>query len=267
VADPLGAGSAVASPGRRVLTVDEVAVLWQHLRLGPAPVVLQLGPTRPMRAKRRELGIAGWQGLRARGLAGPTGPEPELVRLLHVLAAPQTQLELRGWWGRGVRALAAGRPGMAAVAVRHGATIALAACGSLPAGLLDAMPPAPPGPGRPVCVPAEVLAAALAARGWPAAELAARGVAPGDAEVLARMLTAADRRAQVVGLVADRWGGLRRTRTGVGILDGRDGRYVETRRAGGDRVERATVAPADEAHLRHRLAELLVRPTAETGDP
>ena len=43
----------------------------------------------------------------------------------------------------------------------------------------------------------------------------------------------------------------------LGVLDGPRGRYVLTRSTGDDGVEWATVAPADDRHLRHRISDLL----------
>jgi hypothetical protein len=92
--------------------------------------------------------------------------------------------------------------------------------------------------------------------------LVARGVPPGEAGLLVRMLEGADRRAQVVALAADRWGVLHRSGGVLGILDGPRGRYLLTRTTGEDGVEWSTLAPTDNRRLQHRLSELLGAATA-----
>jgi hypothetical protein len=248
---------------RHVLTAAEFDVLWEWLGLGPTPVVLQLGSPGRTHTERRTVQATAWQGLRGRGLAGPDGPEPELGRLLRLLARPGEQLELRAWWGHEVRALAAGRHGAGALAVREADGVTVTACGSLPSALLGAFPPADRGPGRACTAPTAVLAAAPAAGLRPA--LLDAGVPPVEAGLLARMLTGTGRRAQVVALGADRWGVLRRAGGVLGVLDGPRGRYLLTRTTGEDGVEWATVAPAGDRELRHRITELLATAVAAAG--
>jgi hypothetical protein len=193
--------------------------------------------------------------MRERGLAGPNGPDPELTRLLHLLARPTEQLELRAWWGHDVRAVAAGRADEGALALGQDATVTLSACGSLPSGLLGVLPPVSPGPGRSCTVPASVLTSGPAAD--VRAALVAQGVPAGEAGLLTRMLAGTGRRAQVVALAADRWGVLRRAGGVLTVLDGPRGRYLLTRSTSQDGVEWITIAPADKRRLRHRFAELL----------
>jgi hypothetical protein len=243
---------------RHVLTAVEFDVLWERLGLGPTPVVLRLESPGRTHAERRAVEAAGWQALRERGLAGPAGPDPELTRLLHLLARPSGQLELRASWGRSVRAVAAGRPGTGALAVRQDATVALTPCNSLPSGLLATLPPAATGNGLACTVPTDALAAALAATaGHRRAVLLAWDVPPTDAVLLVRMLEGIERRAQVVALAADRWGVLHRGGGVLGVLDGPRGRYQLTRTTGEDGVEWSTLAPTDNRRLRHRMTELL----------
>ncbi|WP_433556749.1 ESX secretion-associated protein EspG [Pseudonocardia xinjiangensis] len=249
---------------RHVLTAVEFDVLWERLRLGPTPVVLRLESPGRTRAGRRELQAAGWQALRRRGLAGPSGPDPGLTRLLHLLARPAEQLELRGRWQHRVRAVAAGGPDACVLAVRQDATVTLGAHGSLPVALLRALPHVPPGPGRAATVPSAVLSTAAPGLGLRTALLAGK-VAPADAGLLARMVTGIDAGAQIVALSADRWGVLRRAGGVLAILDGPRGRYLMTRSAGEDGVEWTTVAPTDPRRLGHRVSELLTAARAAAG--
>ena len=244
--------------GVTVLTAVEFDVLWERLELGPTPVVLRLESPGRTHAERREVQACGWRALRERGLAGPSGPDPELTRLLHLLARPAEQLELRGWWGRSVRAVAAGRPGAGVLALRQDDTVTLGPCASLPSGLLGELPGARPGPGRATTVPTAVL---VAATGAPdvglRASLIARDVPATEAGLLTRMLAGTGRRAQIVAMAGDRWGVLRRSGGVLGVLDAPRGRYLLTRTIGEDGAEWTTVAPTDDRSLRHRVAELL----------
>lgn len=247
---------------RHVLTAVEFDVLWERLGLGPTPVVLRLESPGRTVAERREVLAAGWQALRDRGLAGPSGPHPELTRLLHLLARPAEQLELRGWWGRSVRVVAAGRGEDGVLAVRQDGTVSLEPCSSLPSALVGALPPDGPGPGRASTVPTAVLSAATGVpTGGLRAALVARDVAPGEATVLARMLDGTLRRSQVVALAGDRWGVTRRSGGVLGILDGPRGRYSTTRTVADDGIEWTTVAPTDDRRLRHRVGALLAATT------
>ncbi len=134
--------------GRHVLTAAELDVLWSRLGLGPFPVALRLASPGRADGERLEVRATGWTALRARGLAGPGGPDPALARLLRLLAVPARQLELRGRWDRPVRAVAADVPGAGVVAVRQDATVALRPCGALPDALVTALPPARTVPGQ-----------------------------------------------------------------------------------------------------------------------
>jgi hypothetical protein len=261
VADPASVLDETERPPeapRNVLTAVEFDVLWEQLRLGPTPVVLRLPSPGRTHTERRAIQTAGWQALRERGLAGPSGPDPELARLLHLLAQPAQQFELRARWGREVRAVAAGRPGSGVLAVRQDATVTIGPCGSLPSALLSALPTAQPGPGRASTLPTTVLTAALGAHGTELrTALIAHGVPAADARLLARMLGGTERRAQIVALATDKWGVARREGGVVGVLDGQRGRYVMTRSVADDGVEWTTVAPTDTRRLRHRVAEML----------
>jgi hypothetical protein len=245
-------------PPRHVLTVVEFDVLWERLGLGPSPAVLQLASPGRTASERRDVLRAGWQGLRERGLAGPSGPDPEAARLLGLLARPSQQLELRGSWSRPVRAVAAMDAGAGVLAVRQDATITLAACSSLPSALHDVLPAAPPGPGRAASVPSAALAAALAEhRTGLRAALIAQGVPGPDAGLLQRMLAPGPGHAQVVAVTADAAGMARRAGGILGILDGPGGRYLMTRLLGADAVEWSTLAPADARSVRHRMGVMI----------
>ena len=243
-----------------VLADMEFDVVWEHLtRTGPPPVLRLNSPGRT-HGERGRVRAAAWQALRDRGLADATGPEPGLVRLLHALARPTRQLELRACWGDRVRAVAAGRTGTGALAVRRGDTVVVAGCAWLPAALLGALPPGRPGPGRACTVPTAVLADAGGGDAL-VAGLVAGGISPTEARLLGRILGSVERRAQVVALVESAPGrGLHRQGGVIGLLDGAPGRYLLTHRTAPDGTEWTTVAPCDPRRLQQRLAALLRRP-------
>lgn len=245
---------------RRVLTDVEFDVLWGRLGLGPTPVALRLPSPGRTAIERRDVQRAGWQALRDRGLLSASGPDPETVRLLHLLARPVRRFELRASWSRSVRAVAAGGPDLGVLAVRQDATIALGSCGSLASAVLGVLPGAGPGPGQACTVPSAVLTAALSDPGpCLRAALRARGVPPPDAGLLALMLATGPGRAQIVAMVVDGNGVARRRGGVLAVLDGPAGRYLLTRTRTGDRgaVEWSTVTPVDHHLLRHHTAELL----------
>ncbi len=93
-----------------MLTAAEFDVLWEWLRLGATPVAFRLDSPGHTDAARAAIAGRGWRALRERGLADTTGPDPQLARLLHLLARPSAQLELRMCCGHRVRAGAASAP-------------------------------------------------------------------------------------------------------------------------------------------------------------
>lgn len=245
--------------GRHVLTATEFDVLWERLGLGTTPVVLRIESPGRTHTERREICDTGWQGLRDRGLVQAGGPDPELVRLLHLLARPSRRLELRAWWGRSVRAVAAGHTGEGVLAVRQDATVTLSGCGSLPTALVGEIPPLRPRPGRAATVPTQTLLAACTVPD-PRRALIAQGVATSEAGLLARMAAGDVRRAQIVALLADARGVPHRHGGVLTLLDARTGRCLLTRATADDGVEWTTIAPVDDRRLRHRVAGLLDDP-------
>ncbi|WP_028925962.1 ESX secretion-associated protein EspG [Pseudonocardia acaciae] len=257
-------------PGRRVLTAVEFDVLWEWLGLGATPVVLRLDSPGRTHAERRGIVATGWQGLRQRGLADINGPDPEVVRLMHLLAVPSRQVELRMRLGRELRVVAAGHPGATALAVRQDATVTLSSATGPVGAALGALPPARPGPAHAVALPSADLEAATAEAGQGggrtlAEALAARGLTEDDAEQVEAILHATSRRGQLSVLAADHWGVLHRLRKVVGVLDTRHGRYLMQRATAADGVEWTTLAPTDTNRLHARLDTLLAEAEADAG--
>ena len=251
-------------PGRRVLTAVEFDVLWEWLGLGATPVVLRLSSPGRTHTERRRIVASGWDGLRQRGLADVDGADPEIVRMMHLLANPTEQVELRMRLGRELRVLGAGRPGAAALAVRQDETVILHSATDPVAAALGALPPEPAGPGGSVTLPSADLESATgrAARGsvhprGVAEVLVSRGVPECDATLVDGVLRAGTRRGQLSVLVADPWGVLHRHRKVLGLVDTPKGRYLIHREPADDGVEWTTLAPIDLTRLRHRVRALL----------
>ncbi|MDN5918919.1 MAG: ESX secretion-associated protein EspG [Pseudonocardia sp.] len=257
----------VPAGARHVLTEVEFDVLWDELRLGPTPVVLRLPSPGRTRAERRRITADGLAGLRERDLAGPDGPDPELVRLLGLLAAPRRQLELRAWLGHPVRASAAERDGDGALAVHRDATVVLSACGSPALAVTGALPPRPAGRGRSVTLPTAVLAEALTGDGGAdvAGALTGLGTDRRDAAAVAGVLRGPAHRGQVAAVMHDRWGSPHRPVRHVTLLDAPDGRYRLTRSTADDGLEWSTLAPVDTRRLHALLTELLDTAEEQVG--
>jgi hypothetical protein len=256
LASPIGR-AADRPPERRVLTAVELDVLWEWLGIGPTPVVLRLSSPGRTHDERRRIVAGGWRALRERGLADLNGPDPGIVRLLHLLATPTEQVELRMRLDRELRVLAVRRGPAGALAVRQDETVTLSPTSDPVAAVVGALPGAPAGPGGSVTVPSLDLDQATG-RGTAVAEaLTARGVPEDDAVRLDTALRAATGRGQVSVLATDPWGVLRRHRRVLGLLDTDRGRYVMHRRPAADGVEWTTLAPVDQLRLTHRVRRLL----------
>ena len=251
-------------PARRVLTAVEFDVLWEWLGLGATPVVLRLDSPGRTHSERRGIVATGWQGLRLRGLADLNGPDPELVRLMHLLAGPTHQVELRMRLDRELRVVASARPGGTALAVRQDATVTLTAESGPVGAALSSLPGRPAGAGRSVTLPSADLEAATAEAGRDAVTdaLVERGIDAEDAALVQAMLSGATGRGQLSVLAADQWGVLHRLRKVIGVLDTRHGRYLLRRDVATDGVEWTTLAPTDPTRLRYRLDALLAEAEA-----
>ncbi|HEX4361309.1 MAG TPA: ESX secretion-associated protein EspG [Pseudonocardia sp.] len=251
-------------PARRVLTAVEFDVLWEWLGLGATPVVLRLDSPGRTHSERRGIVATGWQGLRLRGLADLNGPDPELVRLMHLLAGPTHQVELRMRLDRELRVVASARPGSTALAVRQDATVTLTAASGPVGAALSSLPASRAGAGRSVTLPSADLEAATgeADPTGLADALVERGIDAEDAALVQAMLAGATGRGQLSVLASDQWGVLHRLRKVIGVLDTRHGRYLMQRDVAADGVEWTTLAPTDPTRLRYRLDALLAEAEA-----
>lgn len=278
---PGGTGAGGTGAGRYVLTPAEFDVVWDRLGLGATPAALRLPSPGRTRAERLRIVADGLHGLRCRGLAGPSGPDPALVRLLGLLGRPHHQLEVRGWFGHPVRAVAADSDGDGVLAVHAGGTVTVSGAGSPAHAAVTALPARRPGPGPALRVPTAALAVVLddadptgdrrvrgpATRRSP--ELIGDDPRPGGGETrLQAVLSGPAHRAQICAVHHDRWGSPHRPAGHVAVLDTAGGRYRLTREVTAG-VEWATLAPVDDRRLRPLLAALLSpdRSAASAGDP
>jgi len=255
-------------PARRVLTAVEFDVLWEWLGLGATPVVLRLDSPGRTHSERRGIVASGWQGLRQRGLADLSGPDPEVVRLMHLLAVPTHQVELRMRLGRELRAVASSRPGSTALAIRQDSTVTLTSASGPVDATLGALPSTPAGAGHSVTLPSADLEAATTeqtAGGSMSDVLIERGVDAEEAALVESVLRGTTRRGQLSVLAADQWGVLHRLRKVLGLLDTPHGRYLMQRGTAADGVEWTTLAPTDLTRLRYRMDALLTEAQARAG--
>lgn len=238
-------------PARFVLSGVEFDVVWAYLGLGATPAALRLSSPGRTRAERQRITATGQAGLRRRGLADPAGAAPGLVHLLGLLARPVRQLEVRGWFGAPLRAVAGERDDDGVLAVHTGGTVTVTAAGAPAHAAVSVLPPLPAGPGPALGLPSAVLAAVL--------DDTAPARPPGDdaADRLAALLHGPAHRAQVCAVRYDRWGSPSRLPGHVAVVDTPHGRYRLTRETGPHGgPEWATLAPADQRSLPPLLAGL-----------
>lgn len=238
------------------LSAVEFDVVWRGAGLGAPPTVLRLASPGRTHTTRRRIEAEVRAALCERRPGWGTGADPDLERLLHLLAEPAIRVEVRAWGTASVRAALARGPGGAVLAQRSGDTVVLAPCPSLAGAAIAVLGTAQPGPGRAAVVAAVDLEEALhrTMGAGLRTDLVDRGVDPAEAGLIARMLDGVDRRAQISVLVPDRLGILRRADEPLEVLDSRHGRYLTTRCRGTDGTAWTCVAPVDERRLHHRLS-------------
>ncbi|MFL6140384.1 MAG: ESX secretion-associated protein EspG [Labedaea sp.] len=258
--------------GARIeLSVLEFDVLWEHLRLGAPPPVLDVASHGATLDERAELADQVWESLAQRELGWP-GQVDDRVRIrLRMLAQPEWELDARiqlDARSPQTRALIAANRTDATVAIRHATRVRLH---TVPAEriireALALLPAHPPGTGTSITLPAQTLDAAAARAGTSpdalARALASQGLGHAEAQKIA----------DVAGNVI-RFGhfGAARTRRGeqrrraghvVSVYDTHQRRYLFTRKSSGG-TPWVTLLPGTEAAVTRQLNELL----AELGRP
>jgi len=238
------------------LSAVEFDVVWRGAGLGPPPTVLRLASPGRTHTARRLIEAEVWAALRERGPRWGAGADPDLERLLRLLAEPAIRVEVRAWGTVTVRAALADGPDGVVLAQRSGDAVLLTLCTSLARAAVTVLGAARAGPGRAAVVAAADLEGALRrqTRAGLRTDLVDRGVDPAEAGLIACMLDGVERRAQVSVLVPDRLGILRRADEPLEVLDGPRGRYLTTRCRGSDGTVWTCVAPTDDRRLLHRLS-------------
>lgn len=222
------------------LSGTELEVVWYELGLGrmPYPLVLPAaGRTARDRARAREAlrrrGL--WRDAPAAALAGPLG----------VLTAGGTAVDVVGFLGGPLRALAAddGRDGAVAVLRRDVVRVAGIPTGALAGSIVDIIGHVPAGAGSALSVPVDEL----------------RSGDERAAEVTRRL---AERTAggQFGTTTTGPSGSRRRAHTLVTWFDTPRGRYLLVREGGW-----VSLAPADQTRIAHRLGEVVADVVAEAA--
>ncbi|PRY32707.1 ESX secretion-associated protein EspG [Umezawaea tangerina] len=245
------------------LSAEEFDVLWEHLNLGPMPLVIKVPSPGKTSRERRDLETRVWHALEARGLGRPVGLHPELDGLLRMFVRPEREVDARVWVGRSVRVLAVANGDWGAMATlsENRITLQRVAGSGLPTAVLGALPQHPAGSGHSVTMPSADLEAAV--KGSDGSEkglensLRARGVRDEDATTLVKMFTGLVHTGNFGAAARDKYGKRCRPDRVVAFFDTEDGRYLQQRRASGGTEPWSTFTPTDLRRLTFQLDELL----------
>lgn len=251
------------APTGVVLSALEFDVLWEAERLPERHVALDVASPGVTHSERATLVERAWASLAERGLARGGKASAELVDMLNLLAHPTVCVDVWVWADRQVSGLAAGSGGQALLGVVDTGEVWLipARDSALCEAAVSVSGEVGPGVGQSISVPHDVLVAADAdARGDAKALVTAledRGVALWQAQELAGMLLGMVTRGQFGATRLGRDGRVRRANRVVAFYDTDAGRYLFQVAPGADGRNWATVTPADNALLAHRVWELL----------
>ena len=253
------------------ITALEFDVLWEHLELGPPPLVVRVPSPGKTHSERARLTQRAWADLANRGLGRPVDPHPDLTDMLQLLAKPLREVDGRVYVGGGARLLAAAVEERAVLVVLRGNQLTLRRieASGLPSAALEVLPPGKPGPGLSVTLRTEDFeAAAKAAEGKRdgfAAALQARGVRADDAKVLGEMIGDVTSTGNFGAAARDKLGRRRRADRVVAFFDTEGGRYMQVRRPAVDGSLWSTISPADLRKLSFHLDELLTEVVEQAG--
>jgi hypothetical protein len=265
----LGADPVIGAPV--TLSTLEFDVLWEHLGLGEMPLVLTVPSPGRTRGERAVLVDRAWRSLADRGLGRPAGADPEVERLLRLLARPGREIDGRLWIRlRSLRLLIGGSGADAVFATLADDQVSVrpAAASGLAREALSVLPPGPAGPGESVTLPSADLEAAAADSATPEEferQLLARGVRAQDAVALRTMVTKARRQGQFGASARDRWGRRVRAQRVISFFDNPKGRYLQLRRTAPSGEAWSTISPADHRLLLGQLDDLLTEVVTEAG--
>jgi ESX secretion-associated protein EspG len=248
-----------------IVTVSLAAfdMLWEELRLGAPPYPFQIpsyGETYDERARIRS---AVHVDLERRGITDRGRAVPEVAGVLALLARPHIQLDtistvdVRQESGM-LRAMAAARGHDAVLAVQEGQLVRLERTKdtALAAGVVGLLPPAHPGPGREISLPASMVGVPEPANGRhaaPATRRTAESASKEQRKALAEMMEPEVLRLGQIG-VGPHDG---RRLPGMSWFDNEGGRYFSVVSRGPDGQDWATVAPGDASRMVYRLGEMI----------
>jgi hypothetical protein len=250
------------------LTTEEYLVAWHHLDLGlvhwnlqPPNGVERSGVERTV-DERMMAHRQAWETLRARGLADTRALNPDLERVLHLIARPVVELNAQFDAPEGTRTVvgcARGEHAGIAELGEFGLRLRVARATALPTAVAEMIPDRPMGSGTAVSVPAELLPEQQGLTGAEVEQaLIQGGTRPDDARCFRAML-------QGPKLGGGKFGAARHDRHGARhvaefvvtyYVTERGGYTIEQKR-GVDRSRWYTLAPAARPQLAQRLAHLL----------
>ncbi|KAA2260131.1 ESX secretion-associated protein EspG [Solihabitans fulvus] len=245
------------------LSALEFDVLWEHLDLGPMPLVVKVPSPGKTYAERHELERQAWHGMESKGLGRAVDLDPELDHLVRMLARPQREVDGRIWIGHSVRVLAVANGDYGAVATLSQGQLTLRRAGGsgLPSAVVGELPAHPAGTGHSVTLRSVDLDDAVKqADGTPKGlenALRGRGVREGDAETLVKMFTGLTHTGNFGAAARDKWGKRHRAERVVAFFDTENGRYLQQRRSSNGSEPWSTFSPVDTRRLSHQVDELL----------
>ncbi|MFC7340827.1 ESX secretion-associated protein EspG [Saccharopolyspora griseoalba] len=229
-------------------------------------IVLDVPSPGATHTERARLVAGAWDELRRRGLAEAARDrlDVEFADLLALLDRPERGIDLRIWADRSIRALACASAGAGVLVIVDGDLVEIAPIrgGSLAAAAVSVAGELPPGPGRAVSLPNDVLREAAKVSGTAdqlalTDELRALGVPHGDAADVANMSAGMAVRGQLGAEANPGRGKPERAGRVVAFHDTDRGRYLHVVRRTGDGRAWSTIAPADSARLTEYARELL----------
>lgn len=243
----------------------EVDILWEHLRLGPIPPILDIDAHGATLDERAELAAKAWESLADKGLGWPERLDGRVTFRLTLLARPEWELDARLHLGIGQpprRALIAANSSTATVAILDGGQLVLR---TTPADVItmeavELLPPHPPATGPSFTLPASVLDRAAAQAGRTAETFAgallSQGLGRFEARTVATLAGTAIRYAHFGAARTPRFQKRRRANHVVSVYDTPDGRHLFTRKPG-TRDGWITRSPGTTAAIARQLDELL----------
>ncbi|NYH79066.1 hypothetical protein FHR84_002400 [Actinopolyspora biskrensis] len=237
------------------LSLPAVDVLGAHLKLDVRRYPFEIPPPRETRRERDELARQVWGELESTGLAVAGNPEPEVADALYLMCSSEVSiaaaglLDVRNGQRLAARAVSTGEVGLLGVVTPRGLQLDFMDPGALPEVCARLLPQAPPGRGKPVRVPVELLRAR--ARGSAEGQHAD----PTEPELLARAYKYRIGHFVVSG--TDEHGGRLRT-PGLMWFDTDQGRYL-MRHGEPSEGEVLDCTPLDHRGLTAQLANSLAR--------